>query len=503
MAFPRIPRNAPKPAVSEDFFNDPLFLKNPKFYEFYCCLHRVPKEIYDCIYHDSFCGLSPRELQSVYRNTEFSALLYSIFRRTYLPHLAKGLAGAEVAVFMRDVASSEQIYLCPTSLRFQPENRVYTFSNIVQLDVKVAHASDYPIVQPIQHMLLVDLTFRYPPDTGKHIIPLMLSWNPQTSGLRGLRKLRLVASEYGFHGYDHKPKHIYWDHPEFARALHLFPSLAVLAFVHPAYVVPIKDPIWQNDDDGEEIDDADDVEEEVEEDEEDYDDGGRADDAEEGMEADDDEGRHDDDEGIEENMEDTDEEDDEDDSHNYTDGDHDHDDHGNEEEEDHIDKHEVKKEADEERKDQDQDERLFQARRALRFEQEARYGPRRRRFYLEEADWQSGEQLLVMEWASPSLSTIFLVYAHDEASQVRGDFSLEQDIVNGRFSHWIRDSSGHWTRCENEYYTRRRGKGGPGQCFQNAADLKLSGMQFADDCWSYSDRGIIMLTSAQYNDLYI
>ncbi|KAF8997669.1 hypothetical protein BDZ89DRAFT_1254749 [Hymenopellis radicata] len=337
-------------------------------------------------------------------------------------------------------------------------------------------------------MLLIDLTFRYPPTTGNHIIPLLESWEPQTSGLRKLCKLRLVATDYDFHGYNHKPQDIYWDHPDFARALHRFPSLSVLVFVHPAYVVPIQDPIWRtlrSDDDDEETDNEEGMEvdddEGIERDESDDESNDES-----GVESDNDNGVERDDEG---HMEDGDEED------MNKDVDHPDEDHDNN---DYKVQQEADKEADEEQIDRDQDERLYQARRALRLKQEARYGPRRQRFILEDADWQSGEQRLVMEWASQSLSTIFLVYAHDEASQVEGDFSLEQDLINGRFSHWTGDSSGCWTRRENRYYTRRRGS----WCLsQNAVDLKLSGMRFTEDCWNFSNRGTDTLSSAEYNDL--
>ncbi|KAF8993068.1 hypothetical protein BDZ89DRAFT_1053890 [Hymenopellis radicata] len=460
-----LPPDAARPAVEQSFYDDPLFHRNPPFYHFYCCLDRMPKEIYDIIYHESYRDLSPSELQPIYRNEEFSAIVYSNFRRTYLPHFSKSLEGAEIMTFMKDVSSSEEIYQrtapSPTALpRFRPANRVYTFCNIVQLDITMVDAAHFQVVQPVQHLLLLDLTLRYPPNTGHHIIPLLLSWKPKTSGLRTLLKLRLVASGYGFRGYNHKPTHIYWDHPGFARALHLFPSLRVLAFVHPAYVVPIQHPVWRKDwyaDEDEEDED------------EDTDDNADAAEAEEEKEEEEEAG---DEDGI-------DEEDDYD--HNQ-----------------HL---EGTGQA-----AQNIDEHIFQERQALRLKQEALYGPRRQSFILKDADWQSGEQLLITEWASPSLTTIFLVFAYDESSKVEGDFCLDEaaSFINGRFSHWTRDFEGlgHWTRRNNEYMESERRSKGRRCLSQKAADLKLSGMQFAEDCWSYSDRGTVMLSRAQYDDLF-
>ncbi|KAF8996953.1 hypothetical protein BDZ89DRAFT_1052227 [Hymenopellis radicata] len=105
-----LPPDAARPAVEQSFYDDPLFHRNPPFYHFYCCLDRMPKEIYDIIYHESFRDLSPSELQPIYRNEEFSAIVYSNFRRTYLPHFSKSLEGAEIMTFMKDVSSSEEIY---------------------------------------------------------------------------------------------------------------------------------------------------------------------------------------------------------------------------------------------------------------------------------------------------------------------------------------------------------------------------------------------------------
>ncbi|KAF9014707.1 hypothetical protein BDZ89DRAFT_1142103 [Hymenopellis radicata] len=453
---------APKPSVNILFWDDRLF-DNPDFLDFYRRLHHAPLELFNSIYHFTWDALDEFKRSKVYDNGRYSALLYSCMRRLYQPRIAKGLAADQVAAFMKNVDKASAIYALefmpsratdnlgtaikspvatnadetdPPLSRYKPSTRIYTFGNIVQLDVDLRLLSDLFIARPIRDMLLLDLTLRCSPEMGTQIIPLLVSFNPKESILR---KLRLMTVPNVYQAYAHHPSDIYWDHPLFRRTVRDFAALRVFALSHPAYIVPIRNPCWSNEDD---------------------EDG-------ENSDTDDEPG-----EGTSE------------------------------------------AEADEEsvgevsRNDKfdSEDEDLFEERQCFRRLQEAQYGWYRRNRVLVDADWEKEEILFIEDLASPTLTTVFLVFAYDEATQVQGDFSLDNEygsITDGRFSCFTRGEHGQWTRRRNTFmdgggFSRR-----PLRLREDRVDLTLSGMRFSEDCWGLFTYRTVALSEQEYAALLL
>ncbi|KAF9020633.1 hypothetical protein BDZ89DRAFT_1138559 [Hymenopellis radicata] len=269
--------SAPKPAVNSAFWNDKLF-HNAAFQKFYHLLHGAPRELYDIIYHLTWGVLDECQRLDVYGDGQYSALLYSIARAMCRPLIAKGLCPEQVATFMRDVSDAEARYSVKYAPevgvastndadsirveRYKPGHRVYTFANIVVLDIDLGLCRDFRTVHPIRYLMLLDLTLRYHFNAGAEMTSFLQYLNHKDCVLRRLRLIALPVL-----CYEHDPANIYWDHPAFRRAIRGFVVLTTFAMTHPAYLVPFRKPCWIRDFYTNDQDDIDDEEGEDEHDE--------------------------------------------------------------------------------------------------------------------------------------------------------------------------------------------------------------------------------------------